>query len=158
MHIIFLALGSNVGNKKKHITDAIAALSSDVKNIYPAKLYKTEPMYYQKQDLFVNTVIKGQTDLTPESLLTFVKSLETSLGRKKMFRNGPREIDIDIDIIFYDDISYTSPHLIIPHPRLAERDFVLKPFLDIDPDFIHPVLKKTIKELYNDFSLQTNKS
>jgi 2-amino-4-hydroxy-6-hydroxymethyldihydropteridine diphosphokinase len=147
-HLVFLALGSNVGNKEQHITNAILALSKQLSNIVSAKLYETKPMYYEAQDIFVNTVIKGQTDLSPQELIIFVKHTEKDLGRQKRFRNGPREIDIDI--LFYDQLIYESPDLVIPHPRISEREFVLKPFMDIDPNFFHPVLKKTIKELFTE--------
>ena len=147
-HLIFLALGSNVGNKKQHITNAILTLSKQISNILAAKLYETKPMYYEKQDMFVNTVIKGKTDLSPQELIMFVKRTEKDLGRQERFRNGPREIDIDI--LFYDQLIYENPDLIIPHPRISERKFVLEPFMDIDPDFFHPVLKKTIKELFTE--------
>ena len=150
--LVFLALGSNVGNKKQHIANAILALSKQISNIESAKLYETKPMYYEEQDMFVNTVIKGQTDLSPQELITFVKHIEKDLGRQKRFRNGPREIDIDI--LFYDQLIYENPDLIIPHPQISERKFVLEPFMDIDPDFFHPVLKKTIKELFTE--LKTN--
>lgn len=146
MHTIFLALGSNVGNKKENIKRAIAALEKEVKKIQVAKLYETKPMYYEKQEMFVNTVIKGQTELSPQELLAFVKSLEKELGRQKRFRNGPREIDIDI--LFYDQLIQNDTDLIIPHSRISERAFVLEPFLDIDPAFIHPILKRSMKDLF----------
>lgn len=147
MHTVYLALGSNIGNKKQNITEALQLLKKHVTNITVAKLYATKPMYYEDQDTFLNTVLKGETHLSPQELLTAIKQIEQQLGRKKRFRNGPREIDIDI--LFYDDTIMQSEHLIIPHPAIQERDFVLKPFMDIDPDFVHPVLKSTIKNLFN---------
>jgi|GEM_PF-685604 len=145
MHTIFLGLGSNVGNKKQQITKAVKMLGEKIKNITTAKLLVTKPMYYEKQNDFLNTVISGETDLSPQELFIFVKQVEEELGRKKRFRNGPREIDVDI--LFYDDLIFESETLQIPHPKIQEREFVLKPLMDIAPDFVHPVLKKQIKQL-----------
>src|SRR5258708_10130564 len=145
MHTVFLALGSNVGNKKHNIKQAITTLEQRLTDIEIARLYETKPMYFENQDVFINTVLKGQTLLTPQELLAFIKLSESNLGRQKRFTNGPREIDIDI--LFYDQLVYESDDLIIPHPRISEREFVLQPFIDLDPDFIHPSLQKTVKEL-----------
>lgn len=145
MHTVFLALGSNVGNKKQHIKHAVTALKKHISNITSAKLYETKPMYYEDQDMFINTVIKGQTNLAPKELLAFVKHSERELGRQTRFQNGPREIDIDI--LFYDQLIYESIDLVIPHPRISERTFVLEPFADLDPEFVHPQLKKSVKQL-----------
>lgn len=145
MHTVFLGLGSNIGNKKQNIKNAVTVLKKYISDIQIAKLYETKPMYYEDQDSFINTVIKGKTLLSPEKLLAFIKSAESSLGRQKRFRNGPREIDIDI--LFYDLLIHESTELVIPHPGISEREFVLQPFSDLDPGFVHPVLQKTIKQL-----------
>jgi para-aminobenzoate synthetase len=151
MHIVFLALGSNVGDKNINIQQAIELLKEHINQISVAKLYETKPMYYEKQDNFLNTVLQGQTNLTPQELLLFVKKLEKQIGRVKRFQNGPREVDIDI--LFYDDLVFNNKDLQIPHPRMQERDFVLKPFMDISPDFVHPILKKTVKQIYESTTL-----
>jgi len=145
---VFLALGSNLGNKKKHINEAIKLLKKKVNDIKVAKFYETKPQYYEEQGTFINTVLVGFTNLAPKDLLYFIKEVEIQIGRKKRFRFGPREIDIDI--LFYGDLIYKDENLIIPHPLLQERGFVLKPLLDLEPDFVHPVLKKTVKELYEE--------
>lgn len=150
---IFLALGSNLGDKKQCINDAIVLLKKYISDIAVAKFYETKPQYYEKQDTFVNTVISGYTDLKPVELLHFIKEIERQLGRKERFHFGPREIDIDI--LFYDELIYKDENLAIPHPLLQEREFVLKPFLDLEPNFVHPKLKKTVKDLYE--SLAENK-
>ncbi len=144
-HTVFLGLGSNIGDKKENIKHAVTQLGKQIKQIKTAKMYVTKPMYYEDQADFVNTVLVGQTNLSPKDLLTFVKQIEKQIGRVERFPNGPREIDIDI--LFYDDIIYKDDDLQIPHLRIQERPFVLKPIMDIDPEFIHPALKKTIKEL-----------
>ncbi len=145
MNNIFLALGSNIENRKQHIETAILLLRENVHDITVAPLYETKPRYFEDQHNFLNTVLSGNTDLDPRQLLQFTKTVQKEVGRVERFRNGPREIDIDI--LFYDDVIYKDEALEIPHPRLQERDFVLQPFSDIDPDFSHPVLKKTVREL-----------
>jgi 2-amino-4-hydroxy-6-hydroxymethyldihydropteridine diphosphokinase len=142
---IFLALGSNIENRKQHIETAIVLLREKVHDIIVAPLYETKPRYFEDQQNFLNTVLSGYTDLEPRELLQFTKAVQKEVGRVERFRNGPREIDIDI--LFYDNVVYKDEELEIPHPRLQERDFVLQPFSDINPDFSHPVLKKTIREL-----------
>lgn len=145
MHKVFLALGSNVGDKKRNIKQAVEFLRENIKKITLAPIYETIPMYYENQDSFENTVLRGYTTFSPQELLKNIKQIEKQLGRKKRFRNGPREIDIDI--LFYDNLVYKDKDLQIPHPRIQERGFVLKPFYDLEPSFVHPVLQKTIKEL-----------
>lgn len=145
MEIIFLALGSNVENRKQYIETAINLLREKVHDIVVAPLYETKPRYFEDQQNFLNTVLRGYTELEPWELLQFTQTVQQEVGRVERFRYGPREIDIDI--LMYDQIVYKDEGLEIPHSRLQERDFVLQPFADINPDFLHPVLKKTIKEL-----------
>ena len=145
MEIIFLALGSNIDNRKQHVEKAITLLHEKVYDITVAPLYETKPRYFENQQNFLNTVLRGFTDLEPRKLLQFTKTVQQEVGRVERFRNGPREIDIDV--LFYDNKVYKDEELEIPHPRLQERDFVLQPFADINPDFSHPILKKTIREL-----------
>ncbi len=145
MHQIYLALGSNIENRKQHIETAITLLRAKVRGMTVAPLYETKPRYFEDQQNFLNTVLHGYTDLETRELLHFTQEVQKEVGRVERFRNGPREIDIDI--LFYDDVVYKDEELEIPHPRLQERDFVLQPFSDLNPDFSHPVLKKTIREL-----------
>ena len=145
MHHIFLALGSNIEDRKRHIETAIILLCEKVHDITVAPLYETTPRYFEDQQNFFNTVLIGVTDLEPRELLQFTQAVQQEVGRVERFRNGPREIDIDI--LFYDNLVYKDEALEIPHPRLQERDFVLQPFSDLNPDFSHPVLKKTIRAL-----------
>ena len=145
MEIIFLALGSNIENRKQHIETAIDLLREKVYDIIVAPLYETKARYFEDQQNFLNTVLRGFTDLEPRELLQFTQAVQQQVGRVERFRNGPREIDIDL--LFYDSIVYKDEALEIPHPRIQERDFVLQPLADISPDFPHPVLKKTIREL-----------
>lgn len=145
MHTVYLALGANIGNKKENMAKAIALLGEKVRVVKKAPLYETKPWGYTEQENFINSVIMGETDATPEELLQFVKQIEKEVGRQKRFTNGPREIDIDI--LFYDDLIINTPSLTIPHALLHVRDFVLQPLCDIAPDFVHPILHKTIRQL-----------
>ncbi len=145
-----LALGSNEGKPKENLDRAIAALSAvgTVGEVAPYIISKPEG--YSQQADFVNTVLVLQTQLEPMPLLRALKQLEKDLGRVPTFPNGPRVIDLDI--LFYDDktIFEDTPEytLFIPHPRIAEREFVLKPLSYILPEFVHPQLKEPIYRLY----------
>jgi 2-amino-4-hydroxy-6-hydroxymethyldihydropteridine diphosphokinase len=110
-----------------------------------SQVYETPPWGYEDQPKFLNQAVKATTYLDPEPLLKHLKRLEAALGRNVSFQNGPRLIDIDI--LFYDDLVLNTPSLVIPHPRLHERGFVLRPLMDIAPDLVHPVHKKSVREL-----------
>ncbi len=145
MAVVYLALGSNVGNTLGHVTAAQEELQKVLDCAVSAPLYTTKAVGHTNQADFLNTVVCGQTELAPKELLKFVKKVELELGRIKRFRWGPREIDIDI--IFYDDIVAEKPDLTLPHPRFAERDFVLRPLCDLCQDLIDPRTKKPITAL-----------
>lgn len=127
---------------------AIEILSDKIEILKISKVYETKPVGVENQPDFLNMAVMGQTELDHISLFEFVKNVEKQVGRVYRYRWGPREIDIDI--LFFNDLIYKSQDLEIPHPRLHERDFVLKPLMDLDPDFIHPVFKKSIRELYEE--------
>jgi 2-amino-4-hydroxy-6-hydroxymethyldihydropteridine diphosphokinase len=144
-HIVYLALGSNLGNRLSNLKEAIAALPPQMEVKAKSAVYETPPWGYEDQPKFLNQVIKAITYLDPEPLLKHLKRLEVTLGRKETFQNGPRLIDMDI--LFYDDLILNTRLLVIPHPRLQERGFVLLPLMDIDPDLVHPVSKKSVREM-----------
>lgn len=144
-HNVYLALGSNVGNRAANLREALAALSPQMEVKAKSKVYETPPWGYVDQEKFLNQVVKVITYVEPELLLKHLKRLEVALGRKETFQNGPRVIDIDI--LFYDDQIIESPEITIPHPRMHDRGFVLQPLMDIAPDFVHPVKRQTIHEL-----------
>ena len=144
-HIVYLALGTNLGDRLANLKQAISALTPQLDVKAKSQVYETPPWGFEDQPKFLNQVIKAKTYLDPEPLLKHLKRLEVALGRKESFVNGPRLIDIDI--LFYDDLVMNKPSLVIPHPRLHERGFVLLPLLDIAPDLVHPVYKKTVREL-----------
>ncbi|KJE88427.1 folic acid synthesis protein [Capsaspora owczarzaki ATCC 30864] len=154
-HDVVLALGSNVGDRYANIKRALLAIEqtlhdhSDAGGQHPlitSALYETAPKYVEDQPRFLNAVCKIRTLHSPHELLDRVKKLEQNLGRQPRFRNGPREIDIDI-ILHGLHVVRDGDHLEVPHPRLTERDFVLKPLCDISPHLVHPVLGKTVQEL-----------
>ncbi len=150
MNKVFLGLGSNVGDKKRNIEEAVKLLSEKIENIKVAKIYISRAVGYENQDDFLNTVISGETELNIGELFEFIKNVEKQVGRKYRFRWGPREIDIDI--LFFNDLIFEDENIKIPHPRIQERDFVLKPLADLDKNFVHPVLKKSVKEMLNELS------
>ncbi|HLF73307.1 MAG TPA: 2-amino-4-hydroxy-6-hydroxymethyldihydropteridine diphosphokinase [Anaerolineales bacterium] len=144
-HTVYLALGSNLGNRLANLKQAIAALPPQMEVKARSHVYETPPWGHEDQPKFLNQVVMAETYLEPEPLLRHLKRLETALGRKVSFQYGPRSIDIDI--LFYDDLVLDTPSLVIPHPHLHERGFVLLPLMDIAPDLTHPVKQKTVREL-----------
>lgn len=152
----FIALGSNIAPAKENIDRAVSALNQAGTVIKTANYIISKPEGFSDQADFVNTVLLLETDLKPLPLLKKLKELETSLGRKPTFRNGPRVIDLDI--LFYDDKSINLPDLIVPHKSLAEREFVLVPLNEIEPDFIHPVLHEAVSELLKNLMLRKKQS
>jgi 2-amino-4-hydroxy-6-hydroxymethyldihydropteridine diphosphokinase len=144
-HIVYLALGSNLGERLEILKQAISSLTPQMEVKSKSQVYETPPWGYEAQPRFLNQVVRAQTYLDPERLLKHLKRLEVALGRKASFPNGPRLIDLDI--LFYDDLVLDTPSLVIPHPRLQERAFVLLPLMDIAPDLVHPVTRQTVREM-----------
>ena len=144
-HIVYLALGSNMGDRLANLKQAVAALSPQIEVKAKSHVYETPPWGYTDQPAFLNQVLKGDTYVEPGPLLKHLKRLEIALGRVSSFQNGPRLIDIDV--LFYDELVRDTPPLVLPHPRLHERGFVLMPMMDIAPDLVHPIKKKSIREL-----------
>ncbi|MCS7010182.1 MAG: 2-amino-4-hydroxy-6-hydroxymethyldihydropteridine diphosphokinase [Anaerolineales bacterium] len=142
---IFLALGTNLGDRLKNLQRALTALPPSVHVLRSSPIYETSPWGITDQPEFLNMVIEGETKLSPLDLLRFLKDLERQLGRTPSLRYGPRLIDLDI--LFYDELLLDTPELTIPHPRLHERAFVLVPLADLAPDFLHPRLGRPVRDL-----------
>ena len=142
---IYLALGSNLGDRMGNLASAVEHLSQKVNIKRVSSVYETEPVYYKEQPLYLNTALSAITELDPFELLSFVKSIESALGRQPSFRDAPRLIDIDI--LFYGDRVVQTEELTVPHPGIAKRAFVLVPLAEIAPGLVHPVLQKRVSEL-----------
>ena len=144
-HVVYIALGTNLGNRPDNLRAALGTLPPEVNVLAESHIYETPPWGYEDQPAFLNMVVKAETCLEPGALLKYLKQLEVQLGREGNFRWGPRLIDLDI--LFYDDLIIDTPPLVIPHPRLHERAFVLVPLADVAPDVIHPVLERSVREI-----------
>lgn len=147
-HIVFLGLGSNLGERAPNLRTAIKALPPHVEVVQASPVYQTAPWGYTEQADFLNQVVKAQTNLSPQALLVHLKNIENKIGRTATFRWGPREIDIDI--LLYDDLIVDEPGLTIPHPRLHQRAFMLVPLAHIDGEIRLPGSGKTIDQLLSD--------
>lgn len=152
-HTAYIAVGSNMGDKHKNIRDAIDMLnaSSDCRVTKVSSMYETKPVGYLDQEDFLNGALEVKTLLTPHELMDKLLETEKALGRERVIHWGPRTIDLDI--IFYDDLISYDDKVILPHPRMEERIFVLKPMCDVAPYFIHPVFKKRVIDLYEEQNL-----
>ncbi|MFC1952329.1 2-amino-4-hydroxy-6-hydroxymethyldihydropteridine diphosphokinase [Chloroflexota bacterium] len=142
---VYLGLGSNLRNRQDNLDKALDFLSQRLRVGKISSVYETEPVGNINQPRFLNLVCQVYTKLSPTELLTLAKGIESKLGRIFNKPNTPRPIDIDI--LFYGEQVFETPELVIPHPRLTERAFVLIPLAEIAPDLVHPANSKTVKEL-----------
>jgi 2-amino-4-hydroxy-6-hydroxymethyldihydropteridine diphosphokinase len=151
MSIVYIGIGSNIGNRQENCRKAIRQLYlRGVKVVKESSMIETEPWGVTDQPCFINMAVEAETDLAPDRLFAIFKDIEMQMGRTDAVRWGPRVIDLDI--LFYDDMVLDTPELKIPHPYLHERDFVLIPLAEIAPEKIHPVFKKSVRELSIDQS------
>lgn len=149
-HIAYISIGSNVGDRAENCSGAMAAIGAadGIEVISRSKLFWTEPVDYLDQPWFVNAMVKISTTLEPLELLNVLKQIERESGRaEQKIRFGPRVLDLDI--LFYEDRVINSDRLVVPHPRMHQRGFVLRPFCDIDPTVEHPVYKKNVQQLFD---------
>lgn len=148
-HTVFLAFGSNLGNKGKNITRALELLEKEgLKPVLVSRPLTTAPEGFDSANDFLNSAAKFTTNHPPLEVLKITQRIERTLGRTRKSRGGIyHDRTIDIDILFYDNLTVSTPELTIPHPHIAARLFVLQPLCEIAPDFRHPVNGKTMKEL-----------
>lgn len=149
---VYAALGTNLGDKVANLENALAMLTQMVGSVeVTSRLYTTAPQYVEDQPPFLNIVVRLRTELKPKEVLVAFKTIEKEIGRTPSLRWGPRLIDVDI--LLYDDLRITMDTtvgpLIIPHERLAERDFVLAPLCDLAPDLMHPFLNQPMQKLFD---------
>lgn len=144
----YIALGSNLGDRDANLAQARSLLKEKVRIVKESSIYETEPWGVTDQPAFLNQVIEGRTSLEPKRLLIFLKQIEEEMGRQKTYRYGPRLIDLDI--LMMDDLMVSFPELVIPHPRMVERAFVLVPLEEIASELIIPGTNRTVHNLLAD--------
>ena len=158
LHITYISAGSNMGDRLQNCRKGIEALTQadNSRILAQSRIYKTEPVDYKNQNWFVNMVVKLETALDPFQLLDHIEDIQRAAGRiKDSVRFGPRILDLDI--ILYDDRIIESERLVVPHPRMHKRRFVLRPICDIDPAVIHPVLKQKVQILLEELGVDEQK-
>ena len=144
--LVYLGLGSNLGDRKGAIERAIEKMAEQgIRVVRRSSLFETEPMELRDQPWFLNLVVEAETELFPRQLLNKILAIERELGRRRRERNGPREIDIDV--LLYGKSVVRIDALEIPHPRMQDRRFVLAPLIELAPEMRHPVVKKTFRQL-----------
>jgi 2-amino-4-hydroxy-6-hydroxymethyldihydropteridine diphosphokinase len=143
--IVYLSLGSNVGDRAAHLQEAQKRLAAAGGVVAVSSVYETEPVEFTEQPWFLNSVVALETGKSPQELMTAILSIEEAMGRRRVQSKGPRSIDIDI--LLFGDTIMNSTELTIPHPAMHQRRFVLEPLAEIAAEAQHPVLKKTIREL-----------
>lgn len=152
-HEAYLSIGSNIGNKKANLNEAIERINAheDISVDKISSFIVTEPWGYTDQEEFLNAALKIKTLLSPSDLMDVLLSIEQEMKRERIVKWGPRIIDLDI--ILYDDLVSEDEHIILPHPRMEEREFVLKPLCELCPNKIHPILKKRMFRLLEEINM-----
>jgi 2-amino-4-hydroxy-6-hydroxymethyldihydropteridine diphosphokinase len=154
MKTVYLSLGSNIGNREEMLQQAVRLLASaDFRITRMSSVYETEPQDVRGQPWFLNMVLEAETTVFPRQLLGRIQKVEQQLGRRRLAPKGPRTIDIDI--LLFGTAVIDTTGLTVPHPRMAERRFVLEPMTELAPDLRHPVLRRTMRELLGTIRRQT---
>jgi 2-amino-4-hydroxy-6-hydroxymethyldihydropteridine diphosphokinase len=143
--LVYLSLGSNVGEREAQLQDAQARLAAAGRVVAVSSLFETEPVEFTQQPWFLNCALALETSKTPQELMAAILGIEEEMGRRRVQKKGPRSIDIDI--LLFGNTIIDSNELTIPHPTMHQRRFVLEPLAEIAPEALHPLLKKTIREL-----------
>lgn len=148
MAIAYLALGTNIGNKRRNMITAAALLAERVGDVLALSgFYETEPWGFQSENTFLNAALQLETSLSPLELLKATQQIEVQMGRTQKSNGTYHDRIIDIDILLYDDLILQTPELTLPHPLMQDRRFVMEPLLEIAPNVVHPVFKKTVVSL-----------
>lgn len=146
MKSVYLSLGSNLGDRRDHLRDAMERLSSpDLQVLRASSIYETAPRDVPDQPWFLNQVVEAETGLFPRQLLARLLKIERDMGRKRTVAKGPRLIDLDI--LYFGGAVVATPDLEIPHPRIAQRRFVLEPLAELAPELHHPLTRRTTREM-----------
>jgi len=158
MPTVFLAVGSNVGDRPRHLEEAKSLLlaAKNIRDLSSSSVYETEPVGGPPQGKYLNAVWRVETELGAEELLALLLAVEKTLGRTRAEKNAPRTMDLDI--LFYGNEIIRSLQLTVPHPRLTERGFVLRPLAELAPEWRHPQMKKSMRELLEEFLARNQKS
>jgi len=143
--LVYLSLGSNIGDRQGHLYEAIGRLQANRRIVSLSSLYETEPVEFTDQAWFLNCVVALETPESPQELMAAILDIEHQMGRQRVQPKGPRIVDIDI--LLFGEIILDSSTLTIPHPAMHQRRFVLQPLAEIAPETGHPALKKSIQEL-----------
>lgn len=148
MAITYLGLGTNIGNKRRNLITAAALLAERVGDVLALSgFYETEPWGFESNNWFLNAAVKLNTDYTPQELLVVTQQIEKELGRTEKSNGTYHDRVIDIDILLYDDEVLQTPELVLPHPLMHERKFVMEPLAEIAPFVQHPIFKESIMDL-----------
>jgi 2-amino-4-hydroxy-6-hydroxymethyldihydropteridine diphosphokinase len=143
---VYLSLGSNLGDRERNLEQAVDLLAAaGLRVLRRSEIYETEPQDVREQPCFLNMVLQAETDSLPKQLLARLQKIERQLGRKRIKPRGPRTIDIDI--LLYGDAVIETDELVVPHPRLQDRRFVLEPLAELAPDLRHPVTRRSVREM-----------
>ncbi|RHU21631.1 2-amino-4-hydroxy-6-hydroxymethyldihydropteridine diphosphokinase [Parabacteroides sp. TM07-1AC] len=154
MAIAYLALGTNIGNRRRNMITAAALLAERVGDVLALSgFYETEPWGFQSENTFLNAALRLETSLSPLELLKATQQIEVEMGRTQKSNGTYHDRIIDIDILLYDDLILQTPELTLPHPLMQDRRFVMEPLLEIAPSVVHPVFKKTIVSLIREHNI-----